>query len=58
MGETGGRQLGNPRARNGPKIHRKKEKMFVQLPTKYRELDGTQIFLICSQIFAIGAYLK
>jgi hypothetical protein len=38
MGVIGGRWLGRPKAVNGPKNHRKKEKIFVQLPTKYREL--------------------
>jgi hypothetical protein len=37
-GVIGDRQLGRPMAVNGPKNHRKKEKIFVELPTKYRDL--------------------
>ena len=38
MGVIGDGQLGRPMAVNGPKNHRKKGKIFVQLLTKYHNL--------------------
>ena len=38
MGVIVDRQLGRPMAVNGPKNHRKREKIIVQLPTEFRHL--------------------
>lgn len=57
MGVIGGCQLRRPTAGNGPKDHRK-EKIYVQLPSKYRDFYGIQSSLIYSPYIATGAYPK
>jgi hypothetical protein len=57
MGVIGGGQLGRSTARNGLK-GRGKKKIFVQLPTKCRDLYGIQSSLIYSPYITTGAYPK